>query len=29
MDNPERVYCDFETGDANFYLYIGNLNDEV
>jgi len=25
MKVDARVFCDFENGDSNFYLYFGNL----
>ena len=29
MPSAERVYCDFTTGDGNFYIYYGNLRGKV
>ena len=28
MPEAQRVYCDFESGDGNFYIYEGNLADK-
>ena len=29
MPEPTRVYCDFDDGEGNFYLYQGNMADKV